>query len=299
MSVLKLREDFRAGRLDKPAYIKAMTAEHAALHEYAALLKDSQLERLDIAEDGVVAVTREGLRLILVPGDARLAQAEMLNFGSYEKELWDTAFALVPKGANVYDIGANAGVFALALARRVSSAVVHAFEPVPSTYALLERHLAMNGDASVRPHPYGLSDKTGTVTFHISDQGSANASAAQLGNGPTRTAEGKLRTMDDVAGELGDPAFVKCDVEGGELLAFKGGLKALERAKPVVMTEMLRKWSAGFGYHPNDIIELFASLGYRCFDSRLKAFGRVDEKTEETNYFFLHPAKHAGLIAKA
>ncbi len=299
MNVLKLREEFRAARLSKPDYIRAMTARHAALHDYAELLKGSQVERLEIAEDGVVAVTRDGLRLVLVPGDARLAQAEMLNFGSYEKELWDTAFALVPKGATVFDVGANAGVFALALTRRVSSANVHAFEPVPSTFALLERHLMMNGGLAVSPHPYGLSDKEGTVTFHISDQGSANASAADLGNGPTRTVTGRLRTMDAAAAELGDPAFVKCDVEGGELLAFKGGLATLERAKPVVMTEMLRKWSAGFGYHPNDIIDLFARLGYRCFDSRLKPFGRVDDGTTETNYFFLHPGKHAGLLPKA
>lgn len=293
MSVLKLVEDFRAGRLAKPAFIQAMTEANASLHEYARLLAGSELKALEITEDGVVAVTRElGLKLILVPGDARLAQAEMLNFGSYEKDLWETAFKLVPADGRVYDIGANAGVFSLTVGSKIKGVEIHAFEPVPSTYALLEKHLAMNGARGVKPHPYGLSDKSGTVTFHISDQGSANASAADLGNGPARTAEGRLRTMDEVAAELGDPAFVKCDVEGGELLAFRGGLKTLARAKPIVMTEMLRKWAAGFGYHPNEIIDLFAGLGYRCFDSALRPFARMDEATTETNFFFLHPARH-------
>jgi hypothetical protein len=63
------------------------------------------------------------------------------------------------------------------------------------------------------------------------------------------------------------------------------------------MTEMLRKWAAGFGYHPNDIIDLFAGLGYKCFDSTLKPFGRMDEATTETNFFFLHPDTHAAHIA--
>lgn len=54
---------------------------------------------------------------------------------------------------------------------------------------------------------------------------------------------------------------------------------------------MLRKWSAKFGYHPNDIIDLFASVGYKCFvikEDKLRKFARVDEETVGTNYFFLH-----------
>lgn len=293
MSVLRLREEYRAGRLGKAEYIREMTRAHLVLHEYAGLLAGSEAERIEISEGGVRVVTRSlGLRLEIVPGDARLAQAEMLNFGRYEADLWERACSLVRPGARVYDVGANAGVFALTLARRTRAAEIHAFEPVPSTFALLERHLALNPAPAVRPHPFGLSDRAGTVSFRISDQGSANASAADLGNGPAMTAEGLLRTMDEVAAELGDPDFVKCDVEGGELLAFRGGLSTLRRARPVVMTEMLRKWAAGFGYHPNDIIDLFAGLDYRCFDSAMRPFGRMDDATVETNFFFV-PAEKA------
>lgn len=298
MSVLKLRDDFRAGKLTKPEFIKQMTAAHGALYDYSELLKGSQVERLEVTDEGVIVVTRElGLRLLLVPGDARLAQAEMLNFGEYEKALWETAFSLMPMGVRLFDVGANVGAFALSVARRVKAARVHAFEPVPDTFALLEKHLQMNGAVSVKAHAWGLSDKAGTVTFRISDQGSANASAADLGNGPARTAVGVLKTLDAAAQEFGDPEFIKCDVEGGELLAFKGGIETVRRAKPIVMTEMLRKWAAGFGYHPNEIIALFEGLGYKCFDSRLKPFGRMDDATTETNFFFLHPDTHAAHIA--
>lgn len=298
MSVLKLRADFKAGKLTKPEFIKAMTAAHGALYDYAELLKGSQVERLEVTDEGVIVVTRElGLRLLLVPGDARLAQAEMLNFGEYEKALWATAFSLMPPGTRLFDIGANVGAFALSVARCVKAARVHAFEPVPDTFTLLIRHLQMNGAVGVKAHPWGLSDKEGTVTFRISDQGSANASAGDLGNGPVRTAQGALKTLDAAAAEFGDPGFIKCDVEGGELLAFKGGIETLRRAKPAVMTEMLRKWAAGFGYHPNEIIALFGGLGYKCFDSALKPFGQMDDATTETNFFFLHPDTHAAHIA--
>jgi hypothetical protein len=58
---------------------------------------------------------------------------------------------------------------------------------------------------------------------------------------------------------------------------------------------MLRKWSARFGYHPNEIIQLLASLGYRCFyasQDRLIGLLAMDETTKATNFFFLHVDKH-------
>jgi hypothetical protein len=85
------------------------------------------------------------------------------------------------------------------------------------------------------------------------------------------------------------------------LLAFKGGKEILKRDCPIVFSEMLRKWTAKFNYHPNDIIEFFTDLNYKCFtieSGKLKAFEHVDENTVETNYFFLHPVKHSDLINK-
>ena len=68
------------------------------------------------------------------------------------------------------------------------------------------------------------------------------------------------------------------------------------------MSEMLRKWSAKFNYHPNDIIQLFEEIGYECYviadNGMLKRFGYVNEETIETNYFFLHPEVHNTIIQK-
>jgi hypothetical protein len=95
--------------------------------------------------------------------------------------------------------------------------------------------------------------------------------------------------------------FIKCDVEGAELLVFQGGQQTIARDLPIVFSEILRKWSAKFGYHPNDIFQLFHSLGYRSFSvagSWLKPFEAMDATTLETNFFFLHATKHAELIRR-
>jgi hypothetical protein len=93
--------------------------------------------------------------------------------------------------------------------------------------------------------------------------------------------------------------FIKCDCEGAELLVFKGAKNVIYADKPIVFTEMLRKWSAKFGYHPNDIINFFGELGYSCFYSNLDKLAQIDEvndSTIETNFIFLHRGKHKSVI---
>jgi len=96
--------------------------------------------------------------------------------------------------------------------------------------------------------------------------------------------------------------IIKCDVEGAELLVYQGGIKTIETFKPVVFTEMLRKWSAKFGYHPNDIIALFSQQGYLCYCNdgaqQLSCIREITEDTANTNFFFLHPEKHASIIER-
>ena len=89
--------------------------------------------------------------------------------------------------------------------------------------------------------------------------------------------------------------FIKIDVEGAELFVIEGGSDTIRRSKPIIFTEMLRKHAATFNYHPNDIIDLLAAENYRCFYSRkgeLIEFFRMNERTEEKNFFFLHKENH-------
>ena len=79
----------------------------------------------------------------------------------------------------------------------------------------------------------------------------------------------------------------------------RGAMKLIERDKPVLMLEMLRKWAAKFGYHPNDIIEMLAPLGYSCWYCEQGSFHRlkvVDEDTVPINFFFLHESHHSAII---
>ena len=93
--------------------------------------------------------------------------------------------------------------------------------------------------------------------------------------------------------------FIKCDVEGAELFVYQGGIEAIKAYKPIIFSEMLRKWTAKFNYSPNSIIDLLSNCGYKCFTTHggnLIEFDKMDERTVETNFFFLHKIKHLAEI---
>jgi hypothetical protein len=95
--------------------------------------------------------------------------------------------------------------------------------------------------------------------------------------------------------------LLKCDVEGGELDVLRGGTGLSGRNRPAIMLEMLRKWAALFGYHPDEIIRLLGSMGYVGWyadGGTLRRLAAMDDRVEAVNFFFLHAARHAAVLAR-
>src|SRR5205823_6660660 len=70
----------------------------------------------------------------------------------------------LPRGGTLVDIGANAGLHCVQLARLVDGLDVLAFEPVGVTYDLLTRNIAKNGvQDRIHPLHMALSDAPGTL----------------------------------------------------------------------------------------------------------------------------------------
>ena len=299
MNLFEVKKAYQSGALTKQQFIDEMHKLHTGLYDYCAFMRDTDVAELSVTADGVVATMKEtGIRMVCDPADRRIIPIEILNFGTFEKQELGMIERLIGPKATLFDIGANVGWYSLNLAHAFPSMRILAFEPIPSTYAQLQKNASLNSAMNLRLHNFGFSDRTQTLTFYFYPECSGNASSADLsGRESVRTMSCPVRKLDDYTAETGEKVdFIKCDVEGAELLVFKGALETLRRDRPVIFTEMLRKWSAKFNYHPNEIIDLLATIGYRCYvaeNGRLAEFGRMDDSTTETNYFFLHPGKHA------
>jgi FkbM family methyltransferase len=210
---------------------------------------------------------------------------------------------LINDGDVFFDIGANMGWYSINVALSKRAARIYSFEPIPKTFRYLQQNLELNAVQNVTAYNFGFSNHSGEIDFYYYDEGSGNASSAIVSNrDDVQTHKCKVLTLDEFSIELKTRVdFIKCDVEGAELMVFQGGLETIKRDCPIVFSEILRKWSAKFNYYPNEIFDLFRLLNYRAFTTdgtELKEFFIMDESTPETNFFFLHTEKHARKIQR-
>lgn len=149
------------------------------------------------------------------------------------------AWELSPRPGVFFDIGANAGVYAL-LCRLVQPAFeVVAFEPSPDTVAAGQRWAAANG-VEVRFEQVAVSDAQGRATLYLSRRSDASNSLVAGFREATGTVEVDRLDLDTfVAREALVPTVIKIDVERHEAAVVDGARRTLADHRPVVVMELL------------------------------------------------------------
>lgn len=308
MKLLGRKEHYHLGQINKQQYIDEMYQFHQVLFDYSELLKDTDIASIRIQDDGVVFTSREqGINIWFNQQDKRSIPFEILNFNFHEPAESYLIFELISTldaSCNIFDIGANIGWYSLNIAKQFNQAKVWSFEPVKSTFEYFRKNLELNSEIeNIIIYNFGFSNQNETLKFYVQPDTSVTASLVNITESETiKEITCEVKRLDEFIDE--NPVkidFIKCDVEGAELLVYQGGLETIKRDKPIIFTEMLRKWSAKFNYHPNQIIDLMAEIGYDCFtvcDHNLSRFFLMDDTTLETNFFFLHREKHSQQIQK-
>jgi len=302
-----LVDGFASGRIRRDDYWLGMQQFHLGLQEYRRLVRGDMLDHIEINAHGLRLVLKNGLRMLWNPEDLRTAPNILVNHGEYEPAERALLERLAAGCRVVFDVGANVGWYSLHFARllREAGGKVYAFEPVPRTFATLKRNIELNdyGD-TIRPWNHAFGEKDGTATFYILRfTGSVAASQRRLfPDDANEAVECAITTLDGfmAAQQIERLDLMKCDVEGAELFVLRGGLKTIDACRPVIMLELLRKWSRVYGYHPDDVIPLLRTYGYRCWSHEGKTVSEVaaiDEACAQTNFFFLHEPAHEALLA--
>lgn len=306
MTIAALKHAFATHHIDKPEYIaKAYCDFHAILFDYASNLAATDIQSITIDAHGVIFTVRSsGLKIRCQPGDHRSPPFETFNFADFEPAESKMMRKLFDGQRSFYDIGANIGWHSLTLATAFREAHFFCFEPIPDTYAHLQENIRLNTLSNISTYNIALSNTNGAQDFFVYTACSGNASARNLSSrDDVRTVTCQQICLDDLLKEqnLAAPDFIKCDVEGAELMVLQGASHTLKHHQPVVMAEILRKWSAQYNYNPNDIFNLFDTIGYQAFTTdgySLIPFGRMTEETQATNFFFLHRTRHTNLIER-
>ena len=310
MNIRKTKLDFEEQKISKTDFIDKMHKFHTVLFDFAENLKHTEIAKIEIQDDKVVFTTRAtdyhpGMCKFYVDViDKRVTPVDTFNFDKYEKDDSEILFKLINDGDTIFDIGANIGWYSNHLAKKFPNSIIYSFEPIPETFNQLSANTELNGALNIRLNNLALSSKKEKLTFFYSPTVTGASSSKNITEKNNMT---KLELVADsidnfmIINSIDKLDFVKCDVEGAEYFVYQGGLETFKHKKPIIFTEMLRKWAAKFGYHPNDIIKYFSQFGYKCFianKGKLKIVDKVDDQTIETNFFFLHRDKHNYEIEK-
>lgn len=170
---------------------------------------------------------------------------------------------LVRPGDTVIDIGANLGYYARTISRLVGPAgKVYAVEPVAPIRKVLSRNLRRCGNSEIIPYALGTENKPITM---------GNDSAREtgyFGTGQNFVNEGggkaaveftaQMRRGSELFAALPRLDFIKCDIEGYEMVAMTEMRPLLEKFRPAVLIE------TGGANRPQ-IVALFTGLGYRGY----------------------------------
>ena len=157
----------------------------------------------------------------------------------FEDEIRFVRRAVEP-GATALDVGANYGVYTVALGRAVGpGGRVVAFEPAPATARLLEASARASGLTHVRVIEAAVSRRDGEATFYASRHAELSSLHEVAGAWET-TRIVALVTLDGMRDAWAGRrvSFVKLDAEGEEAAIVEGARATLAEHEPLIMYEL-------------------------------------------------------------
>ncbi|SDR31673.1 FkbM family methyltransferase [Natronobacterium texcoconense] len=149
--------------------------------------------------------------------------------------------------AVVFDVGANVGIYALALAAGSPDRHVVAFEPAPSVASRLRANVALNDlEDRIDVRTCGVGDEDGERPFFRSTNPELSAfdreSARRWGASVAEVQSVPVRRLDSLVGDGSDdlppPDAIKIDVEGAAPSVLAGARDVLEHYRPQIFLEI-------------------------------------------------------------
>lgn len=159
--------------------------------------------------------------------------------GLHEPNTFEVFRQLILPGMVVADIGANRGYFSIFLDDLVGgSGSVFAFEPVPGTFAALERALERNNSCHVKAVKKAVTNVDAVTQFYLSHthyMASLDANWAGRSGGTIDVEGVQLDTF--FASQSRGPDFIKMDIEGGGVYALPGMENVIRSYEPCMLLE--------------------------------------------------------------
>ncbi|MFN7312507.1 MAG: FkbM family methyltransferase [Bacteroidota bacterium] len=198
---------------------------------------------------------------------------------------------IIKPGFVCIDIGANVGYYSSFLSNHVaSSGKVIAVEPVPLFANVFELNLQKFGLSNVTLLRNALGGERKKITMGtpmIDGVFRHGLTKVVEDNDATmmQTYEVEMCVPDELFAPYARIDFIKCDVEGYEVLLFPHMMKTIDRCKPMIQIEI------SSSENRSAIINLLSPLGYRVFALQQNQLVPIQKKEALTyeggDFYFL------------
>ncbi|HIH50320.1 MAG: FkbM family methyltransferase [Candidatus Micrarchaeaceae archaeon] len=182
------------------------------------------------------------------------------NDDIYDKETTAYIKNTLKAGDALIDCGANVGYFSI-LASDLQ-AQVYSFEPVKSTFKILESNLEKKPNVKLINKAVG--NKNGSAYINVSDDSGTNSMINYKKN--VKKEEILVTTLDsEFPDGVRNLKIIKFDVEGMEKEAIEGGTALIRRHMPNIIFEFNYYIIYSKNRNYNEIFDLLKSIGYNKF----------------------------------
>lgn len=205
----------------------------------------------------------------------------------FEPEMVKMFGVLLGNSEVVFDIGANIGCTAVLFGELSNK--VYAFEPSPTTFALLEKNIISSGLQNISLHNIGLGERPGesTLTFSPSNRSGGFVSDQTQASAGHTVENIVIRQLDEVVQSLNLERldFIKIDVEGFEGHVLRGAFQTISVYRPVVVLE-LNHWC----------LNAFQRTSVPDFFDLLRSIFPILLAVDGSNYMNLHDASDSYIV---
>jgi FkbM family methyltransferase len=225
-----------------------------------------------------IEVVRHGVRMRL---DLRDYTQRRIFYDSHEPAELKFVQKFLRPGDVVLDVGAHVGIFSLLSASIVGTrGEVHAFEPVPANFAVLERNVRLNGFDNLIINRTAVGADKGQVTLGLPDVAPDNGASSGMYTvaGRGRPVTALVVTLDSyIDGRVGNRPIrlLKIDAEGSEPAVLRGLARRLASAPPsAILFEVNLESMRQQGFDLEDVLRPLRDARYRLY--RWNGLGRLE-----------------------
>lgn len=199
----------------------------------------------------------------------RFITRDLVNDGIWEPFETEVALSRLRPGGVFVDVGANIGYYTIVASMRVGPAgAVHAFEPEPGNFAILQENARLNGLANARLNNVALDTTSREATLFLSEvnQGDHRLYCKEEGR---RTVPVRTTSLDEYFAPR-PPAIdlVKMDTQGAEarIVAGMEGILRSQRGRLAIILEYWPYGLSGADDDPAGLAALLEPHGFELFE---------------------------------